>query len=217
MPQQTLVKYYSPAEERINIWSHAAGLILAIWALVYLVIKAAIHGNAWHIVSFSIYGTSMILLYAASTIYHMAKKPRTRLRLKVFDHAAIYLLIAGTYTPFTLVTLNGAMGWSLFGVAWGLAVIGIILKIFFTGRFTIISTLAYVVMGWLIVIAIKPLSNNLPDGGLFWLILGGISYTVGAVLYAIHKLKFNHAIFHLFVLFGSICHFITIYYYVLYA
>lgn len=215
MTQQTIVKYYSPTEERINILSHASGFFLAIWALVYLVIKASVHGNAWHVVSFSIYGTSMILLYAASTTYHMAKKPKIRRRLKVFDHAAIYLLIAGTYTPFTLVTLNGAMGWTLFGIAWGLAVIGIILKLFFTGRFTLISTLAYVIMGWLIVIAIKPLANNLPEGGLFWLVLGGISYTVGAALYAIHKLKFNHAIFHLFVLFGSICHFITVYFYVL--
>ena len=215
MTKDITVKYYSPVEERINITSHAIGFILAIWALVYLVIKASIHGNAWHIVSFSIYGTSMMLLYAASTFYHMSKKPIVRKRLKVFDHAAIYLLIAGTYTPFTLVTLNGAMGWTLFGIAWGLAVVGIILKLFFTGRFTLISTLAYVIMGWLIVIAIKPLANNLPEGGLFWLIAGGISYTVGAALYAIHKLKFNHAIFHIFVLIGSICHFITVYFYVL--
>ena len=154
MTKDLTVKYYSPVEERINITSHAIGFILAIWALVYLVIKASIHGNAWHIVSFSIYGTSMMLLYAASTFYHMSKKPIVRKRLKVFDHAAIYLLIAGTYTPFTLVTLNGAMGWTLFGIAWGLAVVGIILKLFYTGRFTLISTLAYVIMGWLIVIAI---------------------------------------------------------------
>ena len=209
------VKYYSNIEEFINISTHGFALFLAIPALIFLIIKAVTYGDVWHVVSFSIYGSSMILLYMASTVYHSAKKPKFRRRMKVFDHAAIYLLIAGSYTPYTLVTLNGTVGWVLFGVSWGLALIGIILKLFYTGRFTIISTLAYVVMGWLIVFAINPLKENLAEGGLDWLIAGGISYTFGAVLYAIHKLKFNHAIFHVFVVIGSACHFISVYYYVL--
>ncbi len=215
MSDTKAIKYYSKLEETINISTHGLALLFAIPALVFLVLKAAEYGNVWHVVSFSLYGASMILLYLASTVYHSAKQATFRRRMKVFDHAAIYLLIAGTYTPYTLVTLNGTIGWVLFGVSWGLALIGIVLKLFYTGRFTIISTLAYVVMGWLIVFAFNPLKENLAEGGLFWLIAGGVSYTVGAVLYAIHKLKFNHAIFHVFVVLGSICHFISVYCYVL--
>lgn len=215
MANNITVKNYSKIEEFINISTHGLALLLAIPALVFLIIKSVSYGNVWHVVSFSIYGASMILLYLASTVYHSAKKISFRRRMKVFDHAAIYLLIAGTYTPFTLVTLNGVVGWTLFGIAWGLALIGITLKLFFTGRFTIISTLAYVVMGWIIVFAFNPLKENLADGGLFWLIAGGISYSVGALLYAIHIIKFNHAIFHVFVVLGSVCHFISVYFYVL--
>lgn len=209
------VKFYSRAEERLNIISHAIGVVLGIIALVFLVIRAAQHGDAWHIVSFSIFGASLIILFAASTYYHSVKKPQLRSRLRVVDHAAIYILIAGTYTPFTLVTLNGAVGWTIFGVAWGMAVIGIILKLFFTGKYSIISTLLYVFMGWMIVFAIKPLINNLPTEGLYWLVAGGIAYTIGAVLYSIKAIKFNHAIFHILVLIGSACHFVTVYWYVL--
>ncbi|VAW32962.1 FIG01964566: Predicted membrane protein, hemolysin III homolog [hydrothermal vent metagenome] len=209
------VKYYSRLEEKINVISHAVGLVMAPIALVFLLVKAVKYGDIWHVVSFGIYGVSMVLLYAASTFYHLSKKPAIRKNMKVFDHAAIYLLIAGTYTPFTLVTLKGTVGWVLFGVSWGLASLGITLKLFFTGRFNLISTLAYVVMGWLIVFAAEPLLHSLSANGLFWLIIGGIFYTLGAILYAIDKLKFNHAIFHIFVLLGSISHFISIYFYVL--
>ncbi len=215
MSASQVLKTYPPNEERINILSHAIGLILGIIALVFLIIKAVNYGNSWHIVSFSIYGASMVLLFAASTFYHSAKEKHLRLRLKVFDHSAIYLLIAGTYTPYCLVTLNGVVGWTLFGIAWGLAIIGIVLKLFFTGKYNLISTLAYVVMGWLIIFAINPLIENLSRDGLHWLIAGGVSYTVGALLYAVHKIKYNHAIFHVFVLIGSICHFISVYYYVI--
>ncbi len=209
------IKYYSPIEEKINIVSHAAGFILSIVALVFLVTHANRHGGVWHIVSFSIFGTSLILLYAASTFYHSAKNPELRNRLKIIDHASIYVLIAGTYTPFTLVTLKGAIGWVIFGISWGMALTGIILKLFFTGRYNLISTLMYVLMGWLIVFAIKPLINNLPSGGLPWLVAGGISYTIGAILYSIKQIKFNHAIFHMFVLMGSFCHFMSVFFYVL--
>ncbi len=209
------LKYYSPTEEKINIVSHAAGFIFSIAALALLVVRASLYGNAWHIVSSSIFGTSLITLYAASTLYHSAKKPQIRSRLKVFDHASIYALIAGTYTPFTLVTLSGAVGWVIFGLSWGAALTGIILKLFFTGRYNLLSTIMYVLMGWVIVFAIKPLINNLPREGLLWLLAGGIAYTIGAILYSIKKIPLNHAIFHIFVLLGSFCHFVAVFFYVL--
>ncbi len=209
------IKYYSPIEEKINIISHAIGFILSIVALVLLVTHANLHGDVWHIVSFSIFGASLIILYAASTFYHNAKKPELRNRLKIIDHAAIYVLIAGSYTPFTLVTLQGTIGWVIFGTSWGLALAGIILKLFFTGKYNIISTMMYVFTGWVIIFAIKPLINNLPLEGLYWLFAGGMAYTMGAILYSIKKIKFNHAIFHVFVLMGSFSHFVSVFFYVL--
>lgn len=209
------IKYYSPLEEKINIYSHATGLIFSIAALALLVVRASLYGNAWHIVSFSIFGASLIILYAASTSYHSAKKETIRRRLKINDHASIYVLIAGTYTPFTLVTLNGVLGWVIFGISWGLALTGIILKMFFTGKFSLLSTLMYILMGWAIIFAIKPLIHNFSAEGLFWLTTGGVAYTVGAIIYSIKKIKFNHAVFHMFVLLGSICHFVAVYFYVL--
>ncbi len=209
------IKHYSPIEEKINIVSHAIGFVLSIVALVLLVARAIQYGNAWHIVSFSIFGFSLMILYAASTFYHSAQSPALRNRLHIVDHASIYVLIAGTYTPFTLVTLNGSTGWVLFGISWGLALTGLILKLFFTGKYNIISTIMYVFMGWIIVFAIKPLIHHLPLEGLLWLFAGGISYTMGAILYSIDSIKFNHAIFHLLVLMGSFCHFMSVYFYVL--
>ena len=209
------VKHYSATEERINIGSHATGFVLSVVALVLLVRYAAIYGNAWHVVSFSIFGVSLMVLYAASTVYHSAKNPRFRRKMRIVDHASIYILIAGTYTPFTLVTLHGVTGWVVFGVTWGMAVTGIILKLFYTGKYDSLSTVMYVFMGWIIVFAIKPLINNLASDGLFWLVAGGMAYTTGAILYSIKKIKFNHAIFHVFVLTGSFCHFVAVYFYVL--
>jgi hemolysin III len=209
------IKHYSLIEEKTNIISHGIGFILSIVALVLLVTHANLYGNTWHIVSFSIFGASLIILFAASTFYHSAKRPELRNRLRIIDHASIYILIAGTYTPFTLVTLNGPIGWSIFGIAWGLALTGIILKLFLTGKYDLISTLMYVFMGWIIVFVIKPVINNLSLEGLLWLVAGGMAYTIGAVLYSIKKIKFNHAIFHVFVLIGSVCHFVSVFFYVL--
>ncbi len=209
------IKHYSAIEERINIGSHATGFVLSVVALVLLVRYAAIYGNAWHVVSFSIFGVSLMVLYAASTVYHSAKNPRFRRKMRIVDHASIYILIAGTYTPFTLVTLHGVTGWVVFGVTWGMAVTGVILKLFYTGKYDSLSTVMYVFMGWIIVFAIKPLINNLASDGLFWLVAGGMAYTTGAILYSIKKIKFNHAIFHVFVLTGSFCHFVAVYFYVL--
>lgn len=206
---------YSLAEERLNILSHGLGFLLSIPASVFIILKASLHGDAWQIVSVSIYGASMMTLYLASTLYHSAKNPEKRHKFNVFDHASIYLLIAGTYTPFLLVTLRGAWGWSLFGVIWAAAIGGIIFKLFYTGKFDVVSTVAYVVMGSIVLVAIKPLIVNLSLPGLYWLLAGGISYIIGAVLYLQRKMPYHHAIFHLFVLAGSICHYIAVYSYVL--
>ncbi len=214
MGQEKEVKYYSPLEEKINVYSHAFGFLLSILGLVLLVYKSILFGDLWHILSFSIFGLSLIILYAASTIYHNTKEAKLRSRLRIVDHASIYVLIAGTYTPFALVTLHGSVGWILFSVVWGIALSGIILKLFFTGRFNLISTLLYVFMGWLAVFAYKPLLENLQIEGIYFLATGGIAYTLGAILYAIKKIKFNHAIFHIFVLLGSLFHFIAVYFYV---
>lgn len=215
MTQILTTKFYSPLEERINIGSHATGFILSLIATVLLLVRANAYGNNWYLISVSVFGLSLIVLYAASTIYHSAKNPVVRNRLRIVDHASIYILIAGTYTPFTLVTLHGTVGWIIFGVTWTMALTGIVLKLFFTGRYNLVSTSMYVFMGWVIIFAIKPLIDNLAADGLYWLVAGGLAYTVGAILYAIKKIKFNHAIFHVFVLLGSTCHFISVYQYVL--
>lgn len=209
------VDHYPPLEEKINIISHAVGLILSLFALALLVIHASLHGNVWHIVSFSIFGSSLVALYTASTFYHRTNHPLLRNKLRIVDHAAIYILIAGTYTPFALIVLGGPTGWMILAASWVMAITGIILKLFFTGKYDVISTLMYIAMGWIIIFAIKPLVHNLSFGGLVWLVAGGLSYTIGAILYSINKIKFNHAIFHIFVLIGSFSHFISVYFYVL--
>lgn len=209
------IKTYSEKEERLNVLTHGFGLLLSVIALFLLIIKAIKSENTTIITSFIIYGLSLIILYSASTFYHAAKDPNKRYKLNIFDHASIYVLIAGTYTPFTLVTLEGWVGWTIFGISWGLALIGTILKLFYTGKYDRISTIAYVLMGWLIVFAINPLIANLSLEGLLWLFAGGVFYTTGAVLYSIEKIKYNHAIFHIFVLAGSFSHFMAVYYHVL--
>jgi len=214
MEKKTNIQFYSPTEEKLNIWSHAFGIFLSIIALVLLIIKAVQQDNIWMMISFPIFGVSLILLYLASTLYHASKEPQKRFKLKVFDHAAIYVLIAGSYTPFTLVSLNGETGWLIFSMVWVMAFTGIILKLFFTGKFKIVSTAMYVLMGWLIIFYFQDLTAHLHEKGVFYLILGGVLYTIGAILYSIKKIKFNHAIFHFFVLAGSFCHFLSIYLYV---
>ena len=205
---------YSKSEERLNIITHALGLVFGIIALPFLIIRAIELEAQFAVFSFVVFGLSMIILYAASTFYHAAREPKLRRHLNIFDHAAIYVLIAGTYTPFTLITLEGTLGWIIFGCTWAFALVGIILKLFYTGKFDKLSTIMYVLMGWQIVFAIKPLLRNLSSEGMNLLIAGGIFYTVGAVLYSIRKLPYNHAIFHFFVLFGTFSHFLSIYWYV---
>ncbi|MFT5915183.1 MAG: hemolysin III [Bacteroidia bacterium] len=205
---------YSIKEEKLNVLTHAIGLALSIIALPFLIIRANQIGSWLEIVSFGVFGVSMIVLYAASTFYHNSTNEARRKKLNIFDHASIYVLIAGTYTPLVLVTLHGTVGWVLFGVTWGFALVGVILKLFFTGKYDLVSTIMYVLMGWIIVFAIKPLIANLATLGLYWLFAGGISYTIGAILYKWKGLKYNHAIFHVFVLLGTFCHFISVYIYV---
>lgn len=212
---QISTTYYSRKEEFLNVITHLIGLILSVAGLVLLIVFSSIYGNVWHIVSFTIFGSSMVVLYLASTLYHTARKKSLREKLNVFDHAAIYVLIAGTYTPYCLVTLNGAIGWTLFGITWGIALVGIVLKIFFTGRYNKISTISYVLMGWVAVIAARSLYNNLQTEAFVYLLLGGISYTIGALIFAFPKLPYNHAIFHVFVLAGTVCHFISVFFYLL--
>lgn len=208
-------KYYPPAEERLNILSHGLGLLLSIVALYLLITKANRSGAAEHLISYSIFGASMVLLYAASTFYHSATTHRLRMKLNVLDHASIYILIAGTYTPFAMVTLSGTTGLIILWTVWLCALAGIILKLFFTGRYQLLSTIMYVAMGWIIVFAINPLMQNLSSEGLTWLFAGGISYTIGAILFMLKRIPFNHAIFHIFVLLGTFAHFMSIYFYIL--
>ena len=204
---------YSEKEEKLNIYTHAFGLIISIIIFPFLILKSMYYDGFWKPFSLFVFGVSLIILYAASTFYHSATKPKLRRRLNIFDHAAIYVLIAGTYTPFTLITLEGSTGWIIFLLTWTFALAGVILKLFFTGKFDKLSTIMYVLMGWQIVFAINPLIENLAPQGLFWLFLGGVLYTVGAILYSIKKIPYNHAIFHVFVLLGSFSHIISIYFY----
>lgn len=200
-------------EELANTLTHGAGIALSIAGLVLLVVRAALYGDVWQIVSFSIFGISLIALYLASTLYHGYSSPRIKKILRTFDHSAIYLLIAGTYTPFLLISLRGPWGWSLFGIIWGLAIIGISFKVFFGHKYELISTIFYLLMGWVVIIAIKPLLAALPISGFLWLLAGGLAYSFGVVFYLWEKLPFNHAIWHGFVLAGSFFHFCAVFFY----
>lgn len=206
---------YTWGEELANSISHGIGAALGVAALSILVTLASLRGDAWRVVSFSIYGTTLILLYLASTFYHAFQGDRAKRIFRLLDHASIFLLIAGTYTPFTLVTIRGPWGWTLFGLIWGFAVVGIALTMLTLNWSKIASACIYVPMGWLILIAIKPLAAALPVAGLVWLALGGFMYTFGVLFYVWKKLPYHHAVWHLFVLAGSICHFFAILFYVL--
>jgi hemolysin III len=203
---------YSNTEEKLNIWSHAFGLLLSAIAFPFLVIKAFRFDGFWKPTSFIIYGLSLIILYAASTFYHAATESKKRRKLNIVDHSAIYVLIAGSYTPFILVGLDAVLGNYMFVFVWLFALVGVILKLFFTGRFNKLSTAMYLFMGWQVVFFINPLMESLSSFSLHYLFIGGIFYSIGAVLYMTKKLPYNHAIFHLFVLLGSFSHFLSIYY-----
>lgn len=202
-------------EEKLNAITHGIGAVIAAIGLYMLVALAYRYGSFWHVVSFSIYGATLVLMYLTSTLYHSFRNERRKYLFKIFDHSAIYLLIAGTYTPFALVILHGWLGWTLLGIVWGLAIVGVVLSIFYVQRFHKLSTLCYVLMGWLIIFCIKPMLERLDTMGMIWLAVGGIFYSVGAIFYLMKRVPYNHAIWHLFVLAGSASQFIAVVYYVL--
>lgn len=201
--------------ERLNGYTHLLGAVAAVAGLAVLVVQAAQQGDTWKLVSFSIYGASLLLLYLFSTLYHSVRG-RAKPVLAKLDHNAIYLLIAGTYTPFALVTLRGVWGWVLFGVVWGLALFGMIVdSLYRHGARRVLPVVIYIVMGWMVLIALKPLVAVLPVAGVLWLVAGGLLYTLGIVFYALdRKLRYAHGIWHLFVLAGSVCHYLAILLYV---
>ena len=208
-------KRYSTGEEIANGITHGIGTGLSVAGLTLLVVLAALYGDVWRIVSFSIYGSTLIILYLASTLYHSFQHPRVKRIFRTIDHASIYLLIAGTYTPFLLVSMRGAWGWTLLVVVWGLALLGVGFQVLFTHRFQKLSVLAYILMGWISVIALKEALNTIPTGGLVLIAVGGVVYTVGVIFYAWKKLPYGHAIWHLFVLGGSMCHYFAVLFYLL--
>jgi len=210
------LKFYSLGEEIANAVTHGIGTGLSVAGLILLVVLAYQRGAvAWQIASLSVYGASLVLLHLSSTLYHSLRPPKAKLVFRVFDHGSIYLLIAGTYTPFLVVGMPGTLAWFLLGTIWALAITGIVLSAVFIGRFPKLSTTAYILMGWLVVAAGKQLVANIPRGGLVLLIAGGLAYTMGIIFYAWKKLPYNHAIWHLFVLGGSISHYLAILLYLL--
>ena len=206
---------YSLAEELMSSISHGVGTLLAVAALVVGVVMAAVYSDAWCVVSMVVYGATLVVLYSMSTIYHGLKPNKGKRVFRILDHCSIFLLIAGTYTPLTLVALHGTIGWVLFGIVWAAAILGIVLNAISLNRFKVFSMICYIAMGWAIVFAFKPLMDVMQTGGIVLLITGGIAYTVGAVLYGVgKKVKYMHSVFHFFVLAGSILHYFCILFYV---
>jgi len=205
---KNLVRRYSFKEELFNSITHGVGALFSIAALVILVAFSSIKGDVWGIVSFSIYGATMFLLYLFSTLYHSICVEKAKRVLRIFDHASIFLLIAGSYTPIALVAMRGTWGWSIFAVIWSLALLGIVLNIINFERTKKITTVLYVLMGWLMIVAIKPMLQMIPHGLFVWLLIGGIIYSLGIIFYLCRKIPFNHGIWHLFVLGGSVVHYL---------
>lgn len=207
--------YYSKQEELVNRYTHGIGAIASFVAAIAVIVLASRQHDSYRLVSACIYGVSMVTFYCLSTAYHTVSTPSVRYLFRILDHASIYLMIAGSYTPFALVTLRGPWGWSLFGTVWGLGTVGAVVKIYTTHRLRFIGPLLYIALGWIVVIALKPLVAALPAGGMLLLFAGGVAYTVGVIFYLWDRLPFNHAIWHLFVLTGSACHFCAIFKYVI--
>ncbi|WP_068619420.1 PAQR family membrane homeostasis protein TrhA [Paenibacillus tuaregi] len=206
---------YPRREEIANAVTHGIGALLSAAALVLLIVFSSTKGTVWHVVSFTVYGISMLMLYCSSTLVHSFKEGKLKDLFEFFDHSSIYLYIAGTYTPFLLVAIRGTLGWSLFGVVWGIALLGVVFKAYFVKRFLFLSTLFYLLMGWLIVIAWQPLTAAVPAAGMELLVIGGLMYTLGTIFYVWRAFPYHHAIWHLFVLAGSVLHFFAIFLYLL--
>ena len=197
-------------DEIANALTHGRGAAAALAGSAVLITLAAIHGDGWQLAGAIVFGITLLLLYTASTLYHAIQYPIAKGRLKVYDHCAIYLLIAGTYTPFTLIGLRGPWGWGLFAAIWTIALAGVVFKLFHTGRFPRLSTALYVAMGWLVVVAIKPMLASIDAWTLGWLLAGGVFYTLGTYFYHRESIPYAHAIWHLFVIAGSVCHFVAV-------
>jgi hemolysin III len=214
MQNETIPGRYSIAEEIAHAVTHGVGLLLSIGGLAVLVAFSSMYGDAWHITSTSIYGVTLILLYASSTLYHGIPHAKAKQVLQRLDHAAIFLLIAGTYTPFTLVNLRGSWGWTLFGLVWGIAIAGMVLELVCKKRYKRLSISLYLGLGWLVLIAIKPMLTSVGTGGLLLLLGGGLCYSFGVIFYVWKNLSYHHAIWHVFVLAGSLLHFFSVLFYV---
>ncbi|MDP2643996.1 MAG: hemolysin III family protein [Desulfobacterales bacterium] len=208
------MKIQTRGEEIANSITHGIATLLSIAGLVILLVVSAAAGSVWAVTSLSIFGTSLIILYLVSTLYHSITHIGAKRVLKILDHSSIYLLIAGSYTPIALVILRGPWGWSLFGIIWGMALLGVCLHVFALDRFKILSILSYLIMGWLVVIAIKPLTESCEKGLIFWLLTGGLAYTFGTIFYSWKKLPYHHTLWHLFVIGGSIAHFFGMLFYI---
>lgn len=215
MTKKSFLPTYTLGEDLANAISHGIGACLSVAALVLCVVQAARHGTAAGVVGASVYGATLIVLYTMSTLYHAITNQSARKVLRVFDHVSIYLLIAGTYTPITLVTIRGAVGWVIFGVVWGMAVLGIVLNSVSIEKFKKFSIVSYIMIGWAVIIGMRQVIENMPKNGLVFLVIGGVLYTVGIIFYALKKVKYMHSVWHLFVLAGSIMHFFCVYLYVL--
>jgi len=207
--------HYNRIEELVNGLTHGVGSVLSITGLVLMIIFSSLYGDVWHIVSTAIYGATLILLYLSSTLYHLIPAKRLKHFFQKMDHAMIYLLIAGTYTPYTLVNLRGPWGWTLFAMVWGIAVVGVTIEFLLKERIRFLSLVLYLSMGWLMIAATKPLLDNLAPGGLILLLAGGLFYSLGVFFYVWKTLTFQHAIWHVFVMAGSLCHFLSIFFYVI--
>lgn len=206
---------FSTGEEIANAITHGIGALLSVAGLVVLIVYSSLYGTAWHIVSFTIFGVSMMLLYFSSTMVHALRPGKAKDVFEILDHSAIYFFIAGTYTPITFIVIGGGLGWTIFGIVWGLAIGGTIFKIFFVKRFLFTSTILYVAMGWLIVIGWGPISSTMDTAGIVLLVAGGLFYTLGAVFYVWRGFKYHHMVWHIFVLCGSIAHYFCVLFYVL--
>jgi hemolysin III len=211
----TRVGFFSEREELLNSVTHGIGAGLSVAGLIVLLVQAWLYGDGWRVASTVVYGSSLVILYSASTLYHGVRREEWKKRLRVLDHASVYLLIAGTYTPFLLIRMRGTFGWTMLVVVWALALLGIVYKVFFLDRYPVLATLGYVAMGWLAVFGARQGLRALEPAGIAWLVAGGLTYTVGVLFFAYDRIPYNHAIWHLFVLGGSVCHYFAVLFHVL--
>lgn len=206
---------FSKGEEIANTITHGIGAVLSLAGLVILIVFSSLHGTGWHVVSFTVFGVTMFILYISSTFVHALPPGKAKDLFEIFDHSAIYLFIAGTYTPFTFIVIQGVLGWTMFGIVWGLAIAGVVFKSYFVKRFLFTSTFLYIVMGWMVILGWNEIVDNLHINGVILLVIGGLFYTVGAIFYVWRGFKYHHMVWHLFVIAGTTAHFFCVLIYLL--